>query len=156
MKFEHLIVINDPSHPEIMPLTRTQLWHGLVLRAEEPRLFVAHLDDCQLSDHTAASVTRECRYGQVTIRDIVTYTSQSHVHYEVPKQLDIEGSHMTMTIEEPQPSAFRVLFSYEDNATDDVSEEEKLYNQFRCSAYEEADNDTIRVIRELAEEGRLG
>jgi len=30
-----------------------------------------------------------------------------------------------------------------------------FYNEFRRSAYQEADIDTIRIIRQLAEEGRL-
>ena len=49
MKFNHLIQINDPLNPLIDSLTREQLWRGLVLRAESPRLFMPHLDDCRLS-----------------------------------------------------------------------------------------------------------
>ncbi|MHA0111691.1 AtaL-like protein, partial [Klebsiella pneumoniae] len=40
MKFNHLIQINDPLNPLIDSLTREQLWRGLVLRAESPRLFM--------------------------------------------------------------------------------------------------------------------
>ena len=44
MKFSHLIQINDPLNPLIDPLSREQLWRGLVLRAENPLLFVMGLD----------------------------------------------------------------------------------------------------------------
>lgn len=40
MNFEHLIQINDPSNPLVESLTREQLWEDLVLRAEQPQLFV--------------------------------------------------------------------------------------------------------------------
>ena len=33
---------------------------------------------------------------------------------------------------------------------------EAFYNEFRRSAYQEADIDTIRMVRELAENGALG
>ena len=36
MKFNHLVEINMPDNPLVMMITREQLWHGLVLRAEMP------------------------------------------------------------------------------------------------------------------------
>ena len=48
MKFEHLIEINDPLNPLMDTLTREQLWRGLVLHAESPKLFVPHLDECTI------------------------------------------------------------------------------------------------------------
>ena len=44
MKFEHLIEINDALNPLIDELSIKQLWAGLVLRAESPKLFMPHLD----------------------------------------------------------------------------------------------------------------
>ena len=54
MKFEHLIEINDPLNPLIDTLSLEQVWRGLVLRAESPRLFVPHLDECQISERSDA------------------------------------------------------------------------------------------------------
>ncbi|MEA5097780.1 MAG: AtaL-like protein, partial [Burkholderiaceae bacterium] len=55
MKFEHLIEINDLRNPTIAPLTRAQLWRGLVLRAEEPTWFMPHLDACEIIERSEAS-----------------------------------------------------------------------------------------------------
>ncbi|MFC5473171.1 SRPBCC family protein [Paraherbaspirillum soli] len=159
MKFNHLIAINDPLNPLIDPLTHEQLWRGLVMRAEQPMLFVEHLDDCRLSDQSAQSVTRELRYGKVVIRDIVSYLPQLQVRYQVPKQQDLKASSLVMTIEEPQPDLLFVRFEYEDEAVElqpAAQAEQDFYDDFRRSAYQEADIDTIRVIRELAAEGKLG
>ena len=60
-----------------------------------------------------------------------------------------------MTIEEPSPGALFVRFEYDDHAGDIESTEEAFYNEFRRSAYLEADIDTIRMIRQLADEGQL-
>ena len=149
MKFQHLIQINDPLNPLLDSMTRAQLWRGLVLRAEAPKLFMPHLDECLLSAHSARSVQRELRYGSLRISDMVTFLPQERVHYQVPAQGELAASSMSMSIEEPQPDALFVRFSYDDGGPETVSSEQAYYDQYRRRAYEEADIDTIRIIREL-------
>jgi hypothetical protein len=155
MKFAHLIEINDLLNPLIQPLSRPQLWRGLVLRAEQPKMFIPHLDSCDILERTPATLERELRYGATVIHDRVSYLPQLQVHYHVPQQKDIPMSDLTMTIEEPQPGALFVRFEYDDHRSDET-ETEAFYNEFRRSAYQEADIDTIRMVRELAENGVLG
>jgi len=155
MKFNHLIQINDPLNPLIDNLTREQLWRGLVMRAEAPKLFMEHLDECLLSDKTAESVQRILRYGELRIRDIVTYEPLMRVHYLVPAQGEIPNSSLSMSIEEPEEDALFVRFEYDDGAPEEVDTEKAFYDQFRRTAYEEADIDTIRIIRELVVKGSM-
>jgi len=153
MQFEHLIEINDPLNPLIDTLTRDQLWRGLVLRAEAPQLFVPQLDECQLTGRADNLVSRALRYGELVIHDRVTFEAQHTVRYDVPAQGDIPQSSLVMTIEEPQPDVLFVRFAYDDGKAE--TDEDAFYNEFRRSAYQESDIDTIRTIRQLAEEGRL-
>ncbi|HEV7856253.1 MAG TPA: SRPBCC family protein [Herminiimonas sp.] len=153
MQFQHLIQINDPLNPLIDTLTRDQLWRGLVLRAEAPKLFVPHLDECTLLERDGEVQPRSLRYGELIIHDHVTFNAQNTVRYDVPAQGDIPASSLVMTIEEPQPEALFVRFEYNGGQPDD--DLDAFYNAFRRSAYEESDIDTIRVIRQLAEQGRL-
>ena len=155
MKFSHLVEINDPLNPLIEPLSRAQLWRGLVLRAEQPKMFVPHLDACDILEKSAAVVERALRYGDTVIRDRVSYLPQMQVHYHVPQQNDIPMSDLTMTIEEPQPGVLYVRFIYDDHKSGE-DPAEAFYNEFRRSAYQESDIDTIRMVRELAENGSLG
>lgn len=155
MKFNHLIQINDPLHPLVEPLTRAQLWRGLVLRAEQPGLFMAHLDDCTIFDKTADSLSRTLRYGTLTISDTVTFLPLLQVHYQVPAQGEIGASSMRMRIEEPEPEALFVRFEYDTDQAEDPAGEEAFYNEFRRSAYQEADIDTIALIREMVVAGTL-
>ena len=156
MKFEHLIEINDPLNPLIERLSRAQLWRGLVLRAETPMDFVPYLDSCHIIERGEQGLSRELRYGDLIVRDRVTFQPQHKVFYHVPQQQGIPESHLTMTIEEPEPDILFVRFEYSDIAGEAESSTEAFYNDFRRSAYEEADIDTIRTIREMAETGRLG
>lgn len=155
MKFQHLIEINDPLNPLIDPLTREQLWRGLVLRAEAPQMFVPWLDRCDVLARSPLSLSRELRYGTLVVRDHVTFVPQQSVHYDVPAQKDIPASRLVMTIEEPQPELFFVRFEYDDGKNEEEQGGEAFYNDFRRSAYEESDIDTIRVIRQLAGQGRF-
>jgi hypothetical protein len=155
MKFSHLVEINDPLNPLIDRLSRAQLWHGLVLRAEQPEAFVPYLDRCRILEKSAQSLSRELQYGELTVRDNVTLIAQQQVVYQVPPQQNIPASCLTVTIEEPEPEVLFVRFEYDSGATGEMDAENAFYDDFRRSAYVESDVDTIRTIRQMAEEGRL-
>ena len=139
----------------IEPLTRAQLWQGLILRAEAPQLFMPHLDRCELLERSANTLGRALTYGALVIRDTVHFFPQERVLYQVPAQTDIPASSLTMSIEERQPEVFFVRFDYDDGNPEQESPADAFYNDFRRSAYKEADIDTISLIREMADQGRL-
>ncbi|WP_426209573.1 SRPBCC family protein [Massilia sp. TWP1-3-3] len=155
MKFEHLIEINDPLNPLIETITRDQLWRGLVLRADSPKLFVPHLDECTIDERESGSFRRVLRYGELRIADRVILTPLEQVRYEIDEQGDISASSLTMTIEAPGEHTLYVRFKYDDGHDAALDAANAMYDEFRKSAYQEADIDTIRVLRELAAEGRL-
>lgn len=155
MKFEHLVEINDFGNPLALVLSREQLWRGLVLRAELPKLFVPYLDEAQVSARSESGMQRTLTYGELIVHDRVSLTPLQHVHYDVAAQNDIPQSSLRMSIEEPEPGVLFVRFAYDDGHSAAEDEENKMYNEYRRSAYHEADVETIRLIRELAESGRL-
>ncbi len=154
MQFEHLIEINDPLNPLIDALTRQQLWQGLVLRAESPQLFMPHLDECTL-EPGEASLGRRLRFGKLVVQDQVTFHPHEKVVYDVAAQDEICQSRLCMSIEEPSPERLYVRFQYSDSHSASEDAVNAMYDDFRRSAYKEADIDTIRIIRELAALGRL-
>lgn len=156
MKFAHLIEINDPLNPLIDRLSRSQLWRGLVLRATEPETFVPQLDRCTLLEQSGLHLVRELQYGELVLRDNVRFLPQQQVVYEVPAQEGMPQSRLTMTIEEPEAGILFVRFEYENDSSAEEDAANAMYDDFRRSAYQESDIDTIRTIRELAEAGRLG
>lgn len=155
MKFTHLVEINMPDNPLVASLTREQLWRGLVLRAERPTLFLLGLDACEITARSADSLSRTLRFGQLLVRDHVRFVPLQYVHYHVPQQDPMPMSDLTMTIEEQQPGALFVRFEYDDHNAAQESAEDAFYNDFRREAYKEADIDTIRMIRQLAQDGEL-
>jgi len=155
MKFEHLIEINDPLNPLADTMTREQLWRGLVLRAEDPKMFMPHLDECTLGERESGSFARRLRYGELVIDDVVHLTPLQEVRYEVPAQGEIAASRMTMTIEAPSEGVMWVRFLYDDGNASATDEMGRMYEDFKKSAYQEADIDTVKILRQLAAEGKL-
>ena len=113
MQFSHLIQINDPRHPLVDPLSREQLWRGLVLRAENPMLFVLALDAFEIIARADNTLMRELHFGKLTLRDRVSFEPMRQVRYEIESAGDSPAASLAMTIEEPQPGQLFVRFAYE-------------------------------------------
>ncbi|HWT35917.1 MAG TPA: SRPBCC family protein [Paraburkholderia sp.] len=151
MNFEHLIQINDPLNPLVETMTREQLWEGLVLRAEQPQLFVMGLDSCSILSRTESTLERELHYGHATVRDHVTLTPKQSVRYDISATADYVGGSLTMTIEQPDELQLFLRFEYktslpsaDDNGDPDAHQTEEIVK----SAYRESDIDTVRLIRQ--------
>lgn len=150
MNFEHLVQINDPLNPLAEVLTREQLWEGLVLRAEQPQLFVLGLDSCTILARTTDTLERELQYGHATVRDRVTFTPRESVRYDILATEAHIGGSLTMTIEQPDDLQLFLRFEYATTLPTPDSEDTRQTSEIVKSAYREADIDTVRLIREYA------
>lgn len=151
MEFGHLVQINDPANPAIEPLTREQLWQGLVVRAERPARFLIGMDDCRILSRGENTLERELRFGSLIVRDRVVFEPNVAVHYEIEPSAQVPGGSLVMQIEEPQPGQLFVRFDYRLEVY--AGGDEAYLVEFRKSAYREADIDTVWMIRQLAASG---
>lgn len=156
MKFTHLVQINDPFNPLIDPLSREQVWRGLVLRAENPLLFVMALDGFEIIERGDKLLARELRFGQLTLRDRVSFEPMKQVRYEIEAAGDSPAATLVMTIEEPEPEQLFVRFDYETLQGDTAAPIDEFYSSFAKQAYVGADIDTVSTIRRLALEQIAG
>ena len=77
------------------------------------------------------------------------------VRVEVPAQGEIAASSLRMIIESPTNAMLLVRFCYDDGTGEHMDEANAMYDEFKKSAYQEADIDTVRILRQLASEGKL-
>jgi hypothetical protein len=152
MNFSHLIQINDPLNPLIDSLSREQLWRGLVLRAENPLLFVLALDRFEIVGRGENTLARVLHFGKLRLRDRVSFLPMQQVRYEIEAVAESPAATLTMTIEEPEPDQLFVRFDYETLHGDTAAPLDAFYSSFAKQAYVEADIDTISTIRRLASE----
>lgn len=153
MNFEHLIAINDPGNPLVVPLTRRQLWVGLLHRVDNPPLFLPGLESFTILERQYDSARRELDFGGARIRDRVTLDEEQSVRFDIePGELHAGGS-LTIRIEEPEASHLFLRFTYVTGFAAQSGSEDAAYVEYVKSAYHQSDLDCVRIIRTLAAEG---
>ena len=148
MRFEHLIEVNDFLNPLLEPLTRDQLWDGLVRSAEEPALFLPSLDRCTVLARTGEAIDRELEYGRVMVRDHVRLFPRQRLEFHAERSAQTPEAQRIVTIEEPEPGELFVRFAYErkPQGHPPLSAEDA---QFLAQAWLKADMDLLVKIRAL-------
>jgi len=153
MKFEHLIQINDPENPLIDPMTRDQLWQGLLHRVENPVPFLPGLESCTILERVADTLLRELDFGPAVIQDRVTLTHMSAVRFDIQPSETHPGGSLNISIEEPEPGFLFLRFAYQTTLATNPNSEERAYIEYVKSAYHQSDVDCVRIIRTLAAGG---
>ena len=153
MNFEHLLQINDPENPLIEPLSRQQIWQGLLHRVENPLPFLPGLESCTILERQVNSLLRELDFGPASIQDRVTLAESQWVRFDIVPSETHAGGRLTITIEEPEPSFLFLRFAYETTLASNPNSEERAYIEYVKSAYHQSDIDCVRIIRTLAAGG---
>lgn len=149
MQFEHLVQVNDLTDPSIRDMSRSDLWEGLVLRATSPHHFVIGLGEYEIEWQGNHRLKRSLELPGLVVDDVVTFNEGQSVHYEILPAETVPGGSLTLTIEEPEPGALLVRFSYCTRYPEGLGDE-LPYDLFVQQAYIAADIDTIQVIRDRA------
>lgn len=151
MNFEHLVEVNDPQIPILVQLTRQQLWRGLMYRVEDARPFLPGLDECRILSRSDQGVERLLRWGQTEVADRVTFADGHWVRFDTPPGESHGGGSLTIRIEEPEPGRLFLRFVYATVYASGHEAEDEGYAAYLRQAYEQADIDTVKVIRMLTE-----
>ncbi|CAL92701.1 SRPBCC family protein [Azoarcus olearius] len=154
MKFEHLVEVNDLADPHTTRLTREELWFGLLCRAEDARPFLPGLESCRIVERSPNELVRDLHFGAAVIRDRVRFAELEWISFESEANAEHAGGSLTIRIEEPQPGALFLRFIYA-TTLPDVGGEDAKYADIVRSAYHQSDLDTLKMIRMIAESGRL-
>ena len=153
MNFEHLIQINDQENTLVQPLTRDQLWAGLLHLVENPVPFLPGLESCTILERQANELLRELDFGPATIQDRVTLVETHWVRFDIIPSEAHAGGSLTITIEEPEPGFLFLRFAYRTTLASNPNSEDRAYIEYVKSAYHQSDVDCVRLIRTLAAEG---
>ncbi len=152
-------MINDRLQPLLTEVSRTQLWRGLVRRAEHPTEFVFGLAaatiDMRRDDGTVLQLARTLDFGSFKVHDRVQMTAQTTSVTDVEAGAGYPASLLTVRIEEPSPGDLYLRFVYESAEPDESSTLDAVTRALREQAYKSADIDTVCRIRELVERGDL-
>jgi len=154
VKFEHLVQVNDLADPAQSRLTREEVWFGLLCRAEDPRPFLPGLERCVILERSEGALVRELHFGGATVEDRVSFVELQWMRFESAATAEHAGGSLTISIEEPDAGEVFLRFQYATTLPEGSAQELPVAEIVR-SAYHESDLDTLRVIRMIAESGRL-
>lgn len=128
-------------------LTRAQLWSGLILRVVEQTAFTVGLDRVELLEQGENYYCRQLHFGQYVVRDRVDCVPFESVQFTTQSDGDSPSGRLRIQIVETDE--LRLRFDYETDFPEASDEEEMNLLEVVKSAYRAADQDVVRVIREL-------
>jgi len=152
LEFEHLVQINDPDNGAIKPLSRTQLWDGLVMRARDPGRFNSALT-CRIDHVSHDSFVRYVQAGNTEFREEVTLTPQERIETVTAGGSEPLHAESITSIEEPADGYLFVRFIYRRDMEE--TREGIMIGEHLKSAYLHTDIEAIALIRMLAEDELL-
>ena len=150
MRFQHLVEVNDPNVPFLVPLSRAQLWAGLMRRVEDARPFLPGLEACDILSRGEGWVERRLAFGGAMVHDRASYSAENWVSFVTAASASHGGGSLTIRIEEPEAGRLFLRFDYDMCHALGAEAENAAYEDFLRQAYEAADIDTVQVIRLLA------
>jgi len=153
MQASRTIKVNED--PREARLDRSLVWHGLVMKAENPLPFVPVTTSCKVIERRAGGLIREIVDKGDTIREVVTFYPEHMVKFERTSGR-VLGTILNEIIEDADGElALKFTFALTiDNVVAGSPEEEEFAAQME-GGYLMAVRATLKAMRELAGEKAL-
>jgi acetylaranotin biosynthesis cluster protein L len=145
-------VNEDPREP---PLTRSLVWRGLVMKAENPLPFVPVISSCKIIERRSDGLVREIVDKGDTISEVVTFHPERRVKFERTSGR-VLGTILNEIIEDGDGDlALKFTFTLSIEGVAAGSAEEKDFAGQMEAGYLMAVQATLKAMRKLAAENAL-
>ena len=153
MRYEHLLQVTDPADPRLPPMTRAELWRGLLVRVETPQHFALGPDRCEarIGAHPGER-RRSIHFGSLRFDDTVQLEPEQRIVFSPEPHEGAPPVSLTITIEEPSPGLLLLRFVYAAEG-DGASAADRALQGYREQAWLELDRDMLRSLREWQRDG---
>ena len=145
-------VNEDPREP---PLTRSLVWRGLVMKAENPLPFVPVISSCKVIERRADGLVREIVDKGDTITEVVTFHPERMVKFERVSGR-VLGTILNEIIADGDGDlALKFTFTLSIEGVAAGSAEEKDFTSQMEAGYLMAVQATLKAMRKLAQSDAL-
>jgi hypothetical protein len=156
-KIEESVPVNDPTRPDLPVLNRSQVWQGLVMKAEDATRFVPIITYCKVIERFEGGFIREVNLRDGRMRERVTLTPEQRVRFE---QLDgpLKGGMVDNSIDEAADGKLSLRFAFylpEGASMEGPGRPPGGPGGDIKSVYRQALENTLATVRQLAKEGKL-
>jgi Domain of unknown function (DUF1857) len=142
----------DPKEP---PLTRSLVWRGLVMKAENPLPFVPVISSCKVLERRTDGLTREIVDKGDTIVEVVTFEPEHVVKFERTSGR-VLGTILNEIIEDEHGDlALKFTFALTVEGLEADSAEEQEFAGQMEQGYLMAVAATLKAMRKLAKNNAL-
>jgi hypothetical protein len=142
----------DPKEP---PLTRSLVWRGLVMKAENPLPFVPVISSCKVLERRTDGLTREIVDKGDTIAEVVTFEPEHVVKFERTSGR-VLGTILNEIIEDEHGDlALKFTFTLTVDGMEADSAEEQEFAEQMKQGYLMAVAATLKAMRKLAKNNAL-
>jgi hypothetical protein len=141
----HTVEVNPAGTPA---LTREQLWHALVRKAEAANLFVPGMEECTVLERTADGLVREVVYRGKRTRQRIVFAEGREVRF---LEMDAERPNLTINTISEDGGRLMLTFSFQlrfPGVPEGSPEEAAAGDKIRAD-YSAAVEATLRKAREL-------
>jgi hypothetical protein len=154
MRYEHLMQVTDPADARVPPMSRAELWRGLMRRVESPQDFPLGPDRCSVHPGPGTDQRRRTvHFGHLSFDDEVQLEPEQRIRFTPRPHEGVAPVALTITLEEPRPGLLCLRFVYEVGG--EPSEEDRSLQRWREQAWLEMDRDMLRTLREWQAAGTL-
>lgn len=157
MRYEHLLQVTAPADPAVPPMSRDELWRGLMRRVESPQDFELGPDRCEVSRGAdEAERRRRIHFGALNFDDHVRIEAPQRIVFATAPREGTATVGLTITVEEPAPGALFLRFVYAvDEPPEGATVEDRALQRYREQAWLEMDRDMLRTLRLWQRDGTL-
>ena len=149
------VPVNDRNNPDLPVLNRSQVWRGLVLKAENALPFVPKMTECNTFERGENYLVRDIVFRGDPARERVTFYPEQKVVFERLSGNTLGTIQNEIEEDEKKDLALRFTFSLEKEDIPPNSPEEQAYAKQMEGDYLGAVQATLEAIRKWVKEGTL-
>ncbi len=150
IEISRTVLVNDD--PAQVQLTRDQVWHGLLLKANDALPFVPQMESCHVLERGDGWLVRDILLKGTPLRERVTFEPQTRVVFDRIRGAELGRIENVIETDDQGRLTLRFSFGLTHEDLEEGSDAEREHFAPMLPAYENAVASTLAAVRRTAAE----
>lgn len=152
---DNTVPINANLGPDDPPLTRSLVWQGLLMKAEDAVPFVPAMTECVVTERFDNGIMRDIVFAGEAMTEKILYTPEERIEFIRTAGIEMGTIVNEILEDENGDLSLRFAFTLEREGMPDGSAEEKEFADTMAKGYLVAVQATVDEIRRRVRQGAL-